>query len=110
MNPTLFISKLIYKPSTNKKSEKGSTENIDWIELMAISPQIKCKGIGSKLIQYCIAIAKESSKDAVKLSIKKKNIPAISFYKKASFERSGESKDSFVFNHTCQTQTAEISK
>jgi diamine N-acetyltransferase len=67
-------------------------ENISSIEIAriyAVSKKIG-KGIGSAMMQECIAIAKKKNKEVIWLGVWKENKMAIDFYKRWGFEIFGE--------------------
>ncbi len=55
------------------------------IENMGVIPEYRCRGIGQKLIDECLKIAKERGFQKVYVNAYFKNIGAINFYKKNGF-------------------------
>ena len=62
------------------------------IHTLAVSPDHEREGVGSFLVDGCIAYAKENGYRAIRLDVVAENVPAIDLYKKKGFTYAG-SKD-----------------
>ena len=62
---------------------------IEIVRIYSVSSMIG-KGIGKRLMQTCIDIAREKNKMIIWLGVWEKNLRAIEFYKKGGFEKFGE--------------------
>ncbi len=56
---------------------------------MAILPEYRGQGIGSKLLEQALSHAKEFGLEKVELNVYTSNIPGIALYKKMGFEEEG---------------------
>ncbi len=76
--------KIIQLPNT---SDGEGTLEIS--QLYVVKEQIG-KGVGNRLMQYCIDLAKEQKKTAIWLGVWEHNQKAIAFYTRFGFEKVGE--------------------
>lgn len=69
----------------------GFTKAMDEVSLvnLAISQDYRRKGIATKLLEHLIKMAKEKNIEKMFLEVRRKNIPAISFYHKNGFTERG---------------------
>lgn len=69
----------------------GFTKAMDEVSLvnLAISQDYRRKGIATKLLSHLIKMAKEKNVEKMFLEVRRKNIPAISFYHKNGFIERG---------------------
>ena len=58
---------------------------IGFISIIWVKKNYRDEGIGTKLLEYCMAIMKEKGMKYVELEVLAGNIKAISFYKKNGF-------------------------
>ena len=54
---------------------------------LCVNPEMRNKGLGTKLVSTIINKAKKSGKDHIILQVKKNNIPAIKIYEKLGFTK-----------------------
>jgi putative acetyltransferase len=59
------------------------------LKRMWVKPAFQKMGIGEKLLQECIALAKQNNYTEIKLDTLKRLVPAIQLYKKYGFVESG---------------------
>ncbi len=57
---------------------------------IAVHPEYRKKGVGSKLIEFAVKLAKKNSKKEIYLEVRKSNEIAQKLYKKFGFDRSKE--------------------
>lgn len=62
-----------------------SVKKISYISMIAVSPEHKRKGYGTKLIEAAVKSSKEKNMKYIRLEVNKNNINAISFYKYFGF-------------------------
>jgi ribosomal protein S18 acetylase RimI-like enzyme len=67
---------------------------------IAVVPNARGKGVGSKLLESLMQRAREEGFDAVSLSVDKRNSGAIALYEQHGFETVGESHDSLTLRAT----------
>lgn len=79
-----------------KKEEKilgfiGIIKNIDFIEIsnIVVKKDFRNKGIGNKLLQKIIEVAKQMKKNEIYLEVNEKNDNAIFLYEKNNFQKVG---------------------
>lgn len=70
------------------------------IERIYVRPDLKGNKIGSKLVQYCVAYAKEIGKNVIWLGVWEHNPKAIAFYEALGFVKFG--KHDFVLGSDVQ--------
>ncbi len=70
-----FISMICYRSIYHKKGTALINE-------LVVSKEHRNQGIGEKLLEHCIKIAKKSQMDDIEVGVMKENIKAINFYKK----------------------------
>ena len=87
--------------------ELGSN-NIIEIARIYTSTNIIGKGIGTALMNKCIAIAKEKQRDFIWLGVWEKNFKGIRFYERFGFEKFGEHL--FVLGNDIQTDWLMMKK
>lgn len=92
-----------------------SWNNTLWIENIRVKDSIQGHGIGSKLLNKCIAVAKEVGARHVGLETQSTNYPAIQFYKRFGFlvtgidlerypQRIGDMEQvGILMSYSCQT-------
>lgn len=82
------------------ENPEGSYERGDWkadlsrgeylvVHTLAVSPEHERRGVGSFMVDGCIAFAKENGYKALRLDVLKENIPAINLYKSKGFTFAG---------------------
>lgn len=82
------------------ENPEGNYELGDWkvslergeylvIHTLAVSPKHSHKGIGSFIVDGCIAYAKANGYKAIRLDVVPGNIPAVNLYKKKGFTYAG---------------------
>lgn len=59
------------------------------VHTFAVDPAIRQKGIGSRMLDLCIAFARKEGYRAVRLDVVPGNIPAINLYKQKGFSYAG---------------------
>ena len=66
----------------------GILINIDIVEIMniVVKKSYRHKGVGQKLLEELIKMAKESGFDTINLEVNSQNEPAINLYKKLGFK------------------------
>lgn len=62
-----------------------SVKKISYISMIAVSPEHKRKGYGTKLIEAAVKSSREKNMKYIRLEVNKNNINAISFYKYFGF-------------------------
>ncbi len=60
------------------------------IHTLATDPEIYHKGLGKKMVGYCISLAKENGYKALRLDVVPTNTPARALYEKMGFSYAGE--------------------
>lgn len=60
-------------------------KKISYISMIAVSPEHKRKGYGTKLIEAAVKSSREKNMKYIRLEVNKNNINAISFYKYFGF-------------------------
>lgn len=66
----------------------------EWeIARIAVSPDVRRKGVGQKLFDYMLSVCREKEMTRLLLDVRESNLPAISFYKKNGFEIDGIRKN-----------------
>lgn len=73
----------------------GIINNIDFVEIsnIVVRKDLRNKGIGNKLLEKIIEIAKEMKKEKILLEVNEKNEGAIKLYEKNNFEKDGIRKN-----------------
>ena len=82
------------------ENPEGRYESGDWrvvleqgeflvIHTLAVSPDYAGKGIGSFMVDRCIAYAKDNGYKAIRLDVVPGNVPAVNLYKKKGFTFAG---------------------
>lgn len=66
----------------------GILTNLDIVEIMniVVKKSYRHKGVGQKLLEELIKMAKESGLDTISLEVNSQNEPAINLYKKLGFK------------------------
>jgi ribosomal protein S18 acetylase RimI-like enzyme len=72
------------------KEESKDLESPVEIERIYSIREMIGKGVGKKLMEKCLAIAREKNKKEIWLGVWEFNYPAIEFYKRWGFEKFGE--------------------
>jgi ribosomal protein S18 acetylase RimI-like enzyme len=85
---------------SSNPAELGDGPAIEIARIYAVQHKIG-KGVGSALIQKCIAIARETGNQVVWLGVWEKNQQAIDFYTRWGFEKFGDHP--FVLGNDVQT-------
>ena len=72
----------------------GITKNIDFVEILniVVKKDFRNKGIGNKLLQKIIEVAKKMKMQEIYLEVNEKNQNAIKLYEKNNFEKKGVRK------------------
>ena len=98
-SPIRFATRAVKKLFGKKGSEVTFFHNINgtapapvWIELIAVTPQMQCKGIGMKLVEFSKQRAAQLSRKQLMLLVNIKNTPAQELYKKFGFKRVNSSQ------------------
>ena len=106
IHPWLSITKAVKKISsegqTNIKHSEVMNSTVKatsqlWIELIAVSSNMRRKSLGTTLLRFCELRAKDMGRKAIKLNVNKANISAIDFYENLGFVITAETKDSYVY-------------
>ncbi|WP_106478982.1 ribosomal protein S18-alanine N-acetyltransferase [Phytohalomonas tamaricis] len=63
------------------------------LEMIAVSPAQRRKGMGRRLLDHCIAQARNESKERVLLEVRSGNAEAVALYEQAGFIRDGRRRD-----------------
>jgi len=67
-----------------------------WIELVAVRPDVRGKGLGTMMLEYCAGLTGTLGRDTMKLKVHKDNGQALKAYKRAGFEVTAEDADSYT--------------
>ena len=93
---------IVYRLQTNTKHigffslyANDHTTRTAFISFIAVGPQYRNEGYGSKLLNKAILTAKENDMKTLKLEVLKYNTKAQRFYKKHGFTFASESENSF---------------
>lgn len=76
---------------------------------IAVHPDYRGEGIGRKLLQLLIKIAREKRMSAITLEVRESNIPAQRLYESAGFEHCGIRKRYYQGKEDARIMTLEIS-
>lgn len=96
LSPRLVLRKLISKirhwldenkPEQNNPEVLSNLKNYVWLDTIAVDPKMRGRGLGKVLIQMCIKRSREVGRQGVRLSVKRKNHVAITFYENQGFIR-----------------------
>ncbi len=96
MDGNEIVGAFIYNADPQGAYEKGDWEvnlcegEYAVIHSLAVTVKHYGKGIGTKMVQFCIDKAKQEGYKAVRLDIVPENIPARKLYEKAGFKFAGE--------------------
>ena len=80
---------------------QGKYENASWkakmergeymvCHTLATDPNVRGKGIGKEMVEYCIAYAKKNGYKAIRLDVVPENSPARKLYEKCGFQYIGD--------------------
>jgi ribosomal protein S18 acetylase RimI-like enzyme len=78
------------KMNEDVKKESGSLDNPIEIERIYTVKEMIGKGVGKKLMEKCLGIAKEKNMKVIWLGVWESNTRAIEFYQRWGFEKFGE--------------------
>ena len=91
-NPYKFTKIVLHKFARSHKQvnykislRDCSSSKEAWIELLAVHPDHRKKGIGENLIKYCLNYNHENNINYIGLLVAENNIPATSLYNKIGF-------------------------
>jgi len=88
---------LNYSDTAQKNGPMNSLAKTIWIELVAVSPEMRGRGLGKSILRFCEHRAAELGCDALKLNVFKNNIGAIEFYEKGGFSLLAQTKSSCIY-------------
>ena len=57
---------------------------------IAVTPECRCRGLASRLLTHCFAVARKKGVEVALLEVRISNKPALSFYHKLGFHRIGK--------------------
>ena len=93
-------------PSKSNKSTEGSSlagfliaQHIapEWeLENIVVAPELRNKGIGARLLNELVSVARETNSQAMFLEVRESNIAARKLYEKAGFEPTGRRKSYYT--------------
>ncbi|MGD8500883.1 MAG: GNAT family N-acetyltransferase [Phycisphaerales bacterium] len=91
--PRLFFLKVLRRvlkplPRTQQHADTIQANPLSrdiWIEPIAVAPEARRGGVGTRLLQHCRQRAAELKKDGVKLQVRRSNTQASKFYEKVGF-------------------------
>lgn len=106
IHPRLLITKIFKRIfSCNSTSvrqvitdnSKKSADELLWIELIAVSPKMRRKGLGVAMLRFCEQRAAELRRKIIKLNVGKKNVGAIRLYEKSAFVKTNETRYEYIY-------------
>ena len=85
-------------------------ESLDFwdIEILFVLPEYRKKGVGGKLIERLLSLAKEKGIEKVFLEVKKTNAEAVSLYGKYSFKKISERENYYPDGETALVMVKEL--
>ena len=88
----------------------GIINNIDFVEIsnIVVRKDFRNKGIGKKLLEKIIEIAKEMKKEKIFLELNEKNKEAIHLYERKDFKRDGIRKNYYNGKETAILMSLKI--
>lgn len=104
--PRLLITKILKRVfSRNSTSirqvitddSKKSADELLWVELIAVSPNSRGKGLGAAMLKFCEQRAAELQRKAIKLNVNKKNIDPIRLYERSGFVKTVETRYEYIY-------------
>lgn len=104
--PRLIFKKLVKKIHSYKKknvtvspaeSQKEELNNCTWIDSIAVSPEMRGKGVARKLLQICRQRTLELKKEGIKLSVETENVAARNLYRNFGFYCTCSGPDADVY-------------
>jgi len=93
----IFSHDFVKTRHAKSAGSKKLAANSLWIELIAVSPNMRRKGYGAALLKFCEQKAAELRYEGLKLSVKKKDTAAIGLYEKVGFVATAEGKQSYIY-------------
>ena len=75
----------------------NTTEKIAYISLIGVTSSFMGKGIGSKLFDCCVNMAKEKGMTKLRLEVDNDNISAIKFYEKHGMKFISDASDFSIY-------------
>jgi len=105
-HPVLLIRKIfgrifsrnamIIGQPTVQNSEGSATDTL-WVELMAVLPNMRRKGLATTMLRFCSQRATELCRNTIKLCVDKKNAGARRLYEKLGFFMTTNTKYSCIY-------------
>ena len=92
--PRLILKKVLQRASDSRlrRSFQGlpgedeeASANLTWLELIAVSPRLRSRGLGQEMITFCMLRTRELKRNRLKLLVRADNKPAVHFYQKMGF-------------------------
>lgn len=105
-HPTVLLSKVlnrVYSLHRRRACEAVTTsptepaEKCLWVELLAVSPELRKKGFGTALLRFCEQRAAQLERGTIKLPVNRKNSIAMEFYRKLGFTLTHSEKYSCIY-------------
>lgn len=88
----------------------GVIDTVDQLEItnIVVKKNFRKKGIGSKLLENLIMLAKEAGKEKISLEVNSTNLPAIKLYEKNGFKNVGFRKKYYNNKDNAEIMTLKI--
>jgi ribosomal-protein-alanine N-acetyltransferase len=72
----------------------------EWeLENIVVAPTVRRKGLGKRLLQHLLSIARESNSDSVFLEVRESNTAARTLYEQGGFAQTGRRKSYYTNPH-----------
>lgn len=88
----------------------GVIDTVDQLEItnIVVKKNFRKKGIGSKLLENLIMLAKKAGKEKISLEVNSTNLPAIKLYEKNGFKNVGFRKKYYNNKDNAEIMTLKI--